>query len=85
MSSYELADVSLNLASGEPCERLGKFLLINLAVGIVVTIIIVLLAPTVFKQSVMVGFVFVLGVMLLSNAGMLGWYERWRGCYFKKD
>ena len=83
--SYQLAEPSLNPIKGENWERILKFLVANIAVGILVAIVMTLAVSMFGPIDTPITLVLLVGVVLTAQAFMLSWYEEWRGCHFKKE
>lgn len=83
--SYELAEVSGNLGEHETWDRLAKFIVAHVVVGMIMALIIMSVMPMMVEISEMLGIIFLIGVILVGNAFMLSWYEKWRGCHFKTE
>jgi len=82
--SYELAQVSGDLFSLETWERIGKFLAVNVATGIVVALVLYLIMTYFIDVSGIGAVVLAILTVLVCNAFMLSVYERWRSCSFPK-
>lgn len=83
--SFELAQISGNLFSLETWERIGKFLAVNIASGIVITILVLLILKYITGVNWIITSALILTVVLVSNALMLSAYEAWRGCNLQKS
>lgn len=82
---YRLAEVSFDLLRGESWERIAKFLVAHVIAGIVVAVLVVFIGIPILQTQQVIGAIFIIGVVLMGNAGMLAWYEKWRGCHFVKQ
>jgi uncharacterized membrane protein YkgB len=83
--SYEHAKIQFNPIKLESWERIGKFMLISIAIGIVISIVIALLILSVGSSSGVLTSVLVLGFVIIAQMVSLSWYEQWRGCHFKVE
>lgn len=82
--SYQLAGVSGDIRSEETWDRLAKFVVVHVVVGIIMSIVILLVTPMMAEISDWLSIGFLVGVILVGNAYMLSWYENWRGCHFEQ-
>lgn len=83
--SYTLVESDANILHGESWERLVKFYVLNIAIGIVITIILTLIVLFFGRISLLLTILLSLGVVLSGAAFMLSSYERWRGCNIKQE
>ena len=83
MSSYKLAEVSGDLLSSTTWERLAKYFVVHLVVGIVLTVLIFLTLVLFSRCSFPLSMFVILCLILSGNAIILSWYEQWRGCNLK--
>jgi len=79
---YELSSLSFNLLKEESWERILKFTVVNIAVGVVVALLLAVAVYLLSSTSIKLTVVVIIGVLLMSQAFLLSWYEQWRGCYF---
>lgn len=82
--SYQLSQPDANLLHAESWERILKFGAVNIAVGIVMTLLITLVMVFVSGISVPLALLLSLGIILAGTSYMLSTYEFWRGCNFAK-
>ncbi len=80
MSSYKLAEISGNLLKAESWERIIKYAVVELIVGIVVTLLIFLTLSMFGRVSLCLSMFIILCLIISGHAVMLSWYEKWRGC-----
>ncbi len=79
---YKLAEVSGSLFDITSWERLGKYVVLQIVVGILLTIILFtivsIFGPSMPLLTLFISFI----VSLCAQVVLLSWYERWRGCNF---
>jgi hypothetical protein len=80
--SYHLAEISGNLLSFETWERIGKFLAVNVGIGIIVAIVMYLIITMLMPKSVPLAVVAMIIAALMGHAFVLSAYENWRSCSF---
>jgi uncharacterized membrane protein len=83
--SYELSEISGNLIDGDNWERIGKFMVTNVVLGVAISIILSLIMYLLSDISMPLVILLMIGIILTGQAFILSWYEQWRGCHFKKN
>ena len=78
--SYQLSEASINLLNEEQWERIIKFDILGIAMGVVVTLALSLIMTYFSNSNIYVVILLCLGVFLTSEVLMLSTYETWRGC-----
>ena len=71
---------SANLLLLENWERIGKFLLVNVGVGVLLAFTLVLVINIFMDINATLTILLVVGLILSANALILSTYESWRGC-----
>lgn len=80
MSGFKLAEISGDLTSITSWERLAKYCVIHLIVGIFITILIFATLAVFGRCSLLLSGIIIIGIILSGHAIILSWYENWRGC-----
>lgn len=74
------AEASVNIFDVENWKRIGTFLVLNIGIGIAVTLLIMLVMSMFGGTSMFVSSLLSLGVVLMGMSLLLSEYEAWRGC-----
>ena len=79
------AEASINIFNLENWKRIGTFVVLNIGIGILVTVVVILVMYLTSSVSRLLSGVLSLGVVLMGMALLLSEYESWRGCRITDD
>lgn len=82
ISDLKEPEINYSLLSVDNWKKLGKFVTLNVITGIVIACFSILIL-SIFGTGVL-NTLFVILLYVVSLMIMLGSYEKWRGCRFKK-
>ncbi len=77
----ELTNVTGDIFRQETWERILKFAVVNLLVGVVLLIILVVVLNLNVSDCFKV--IFAVLAILVAQGVTLSWYEKWRGCHIE--
>lgn len=78
-------EASINIFNLENWKRIGTFVVLNIGIGILVTVIVMLVMYLAGGISKLLSGILSLGVVLMGMALLLSEYESWRGCNITDD
>jgi predicted PurR-regulated permease PerM len=89
MDSFEPAQISWSIFNLTAWERIGKFFVLNIVLGICIGLIIYLIVLLFKSGTGLVGGILIIlfGFIAMISAwnAFLSGYEMWRGCNFVKN